>query len=67
MLHRHSAATSQLFKQIGVALVASAVIVASAHAIVAGSAGNGAAGVVNGKLLNDTATVDKAPRPGKRV
>ena len=67
MLHIHSSATSQLFKQIGVALVASAVIIASAHAIVAGDAGVTASGVVNGKLLNGTTTVGKVVRPGKRV
>jgi len=67
MLHRHSPATSQLFKQIGVAIVASAVIIASAHAIVAGDTGAGASGVVNGKLLNGTTTVEKVVRPGKRV
>ena len=67
MLHRHSPATLQLFKQIGVALVASAVIILSAHAIVAGNVGGTAGGVVNGKLLNGTTTVDKAVRPGKGV
>ena len=66
MLHRHSPATSLLFKQIGVAVVASAVIIASAHAIVTGNSGV-TGGVVNGKLLNGTTTVEKVARPGKRV
>ena len=64
MLHRHSPATSLLFKQIGVAVVASTVIIASAHAIFSG-AGAPTGGVVNGKLLNGSTTVEKVVRPGK--
>jgi hypothetical protein len=66
MLLRQSPATSLLLKQIGVAVVASAVIIASAQAIV-GSKSSAGATVVNGKLLNGTTTVEKAVRPGKNV
>ena len=41
-----------------------AVIIASAHAIVAGNSGV-TGGVVNGKLLNGSTTVEKVLRPGK--
>jgi hypothetical protein len=66
MLLRQSPATSLLLKQIGVAVVASAVIIASAQAIV-GSKSSAGSAVVNGKLLNGTTTVEKAVRPGKSV